>query len=108
LRTRDPFRQDILAEPRATRALAFPPGAAATGNAIIDHLAATGLIIDPLTVYYSGQSLGAIHGGMTVATNPRISKAGLNVGGGTVVDVFTNSPAFASTVSALLASLGIE
>src|SRR5262249_20384625 len=40
--------------------------------------------------------------------NPRISKAGLNVGGGTVVDVFTNSPAFASTVSALLASLGIE
>jgi hypothetical protein len=34
-------------------------------------------------------------------------KAGFNVGGGTVVDIFTNSPAFVDSTDALLASLGI-
>jgi hypothetical protein len=45
---------------------------------------------------------------MDVATNPRISKAAFNVGGGTIVDIFSNSPAFASTTDRLLAGLGIE
>jgi hypothetical protein len=43
-----------------------------------------------------------------VATNPRISKAALNVGGGTITDIFTNSPAFTAGTDALLASLGIQ
>jgi len=70
-------------------------------------MVARGVIIDPANVYYSGQSLGAIQGAMNVAANPRISKAVFNVGGGTLVDVFTNSPAFATQVNALLAGLGI-
>jgi hypothetical protein len=66
------------------------------------------MIVDPTTIFYSGQSLGAIQGAANVATNPRISKAALNVGGGTIVDVFTNSPAFAAQVDALLLGIGID
>ncbi len=107
-RTRDVFRQDIIDESQLVRAIAFvPAGPPPTGHAVFDRMAASGVIIDPTQVYYSGQSLGALHGTMTVAANPRISKAVLNVGGGTVVDVFTTSPAFASSVGALLAGLGI-
>src|SRR6185437_9296590 len=69
---------------------------------------ADAFIIDPTQIYYSGQSLGAIQGEADVATNPRITKAGFNVGGGTVVDVFTNSPAFVDQTDQLLASLGIQ
>jgi hypothetical protein len=108
-RTRDVFRQDIIDESQLVRALALvPSGPPPTGHTLFDRMAASGVIIDPGQIYYSGQSLGAIHGTMTVATNPRISKAVLNVGGGTVVDVFTTSPAFASSVGALLAGLGIS
>jgi hypothetical protein len=71
-------------------------------------MVASGLVIDPATVYYSGQSLGAIQGTVDVAANPRISKAVLNVGGGTLVDVFTTSPAFSPSVNKLLAGLGIS
>src|SRR5207237_1946143 len=44
---------------------------------------------------------------MDVAANPRIGKASLSVGGATITDIFTNSPAFAPSVTALLAGLGI-
>ncbi len=107
-RTRDTFRQDFIDESQLTRAIAFvPSGAPPTGHTVFDHMAGGGVIIDPTRIYFSGQSLGAIQGTGDVATNPRISKAGLNVGGGTVVDIFTNSPAFVDTTNALLASLGI-
>lgn len=107
-RTRDVFRQDIIDESQLVRAIAFiPAGPPPTGHGVFDRMAASGVIIDPGAIYYSGQSLGAIQGTMTVAANPRISKAVLNVGGGTVVDVFTTSPAFTSSVGALLAGLGI-
>lgn len=107
-RTRDTFRQDLIDESQLVRALAFAPsGAPPTGHAVFDHMVAQGVIIDPTKIYFSGQSLGAVQGTMDVATNPRISKAVLNVGGGTVVDIFTNSPAFVATTNALLASLGI-
>src|SRR5207245_3458893 len=66
------------------------------------------VIIDPGQVYFVGQSLGAIQGTMDVAANPRVSNAVLNVGGGTLVDVFTTSPAFSTSTNALLASLGIQ
>jgi hypothetical protein len=108
-RTRDVFRQDIIDESQLVRAIAFvPSGPPPTAHALFDRMALSGVIIDPTRVYYSGQSLGAIHGTMTVAANPRISKAALNVGGGTVVDVFTTSPAFSSSVGDLLAGLGIS
>ena len=107
-RTRDTLRQDLIDQSQVIRAIAFAPtGAPPTGHAVFDHMVAQGVIIDPATIYYSGQSLGAIQGVADVATNPRISKAGFNVGGGTIVDVFTQSPAFVANTNALLAGLGI-
>jgi hypothetical protein len=107
-RTRDTFRQDLIDESQLVRAIAFAPsGAPPTGHTVFDHMVARGVIIDPATIYFSGQSLGAIQGTMDVASNPRISRAGLNVGGGSVVDIFTTSPAFAPAVNQLLAGLGI-
>lgn len=109
-RTRDTFRQDQIDQSQLVRAIAFPPPSpvAATGyHTVFDHLLGEGVIIDAGKVYFSGQSLGAITGTLDVASNPRISKAVLNVGGGTLVDVFTNSPAFKDGVLLLLSSLGI-
>jgi hypothetical protein len=108
-RTRDTLRQDIIDESQLVRAAAFvPAGAPPTGHNLFDYMASKGVIIDPGKIYFVGQSLGAIQGTVDVATNPRISKAVLNVGGGTVVDVFTTSPAFSATTNGLLASLGIQ
>src|SRR5438128_3504376 len=108
-RTRDTLRQDIIDESQLVRAIAFvPTGAPPTGHGLFDYMAAQGAIIDPSKVYFVAQSLGAIQGTVDVATNPRISEAVLNVGGGTVVDVFTTSPAFSATTNALLAGLGIQ
>ena len=108
-RTRDSMRQDLIDQSQLVRALAFAPaGAPPTGHAVFDHMVARGVVIDPATIYYSGQSLGAIQGTMDVATNPRISKAVFNVGGGSIVDIFTSSPAFAAATDKLLAGLGIE
>jgi hypothetical protein len=111
-RTRDTLRQDIIDQSQLVRAIAFAPPASfaggATGHTVFDHMVANGaVVIDPTKVYYVGQSLGAIQGAANVAANPRISKAVLNVGGGTVVDIFTNSPAFAANTNQLLAGLGI-
>jgi hypothetical protein len=54
-----------------------------------------------------GQSLGAIQGTLDVATNPRFKRVVLNEAGATLLDIFTNSPAFTPQVNALLASLNI-
>jgi hypothetical protein len=110
-RSRDTFRQDIIDQSQLVRAIVFTaPAPPPTGHTVFDHMVAQGLIIDPTPgkVYFAGQSLGSIQGAADVAANPRISRAVLNVGGGTVVDTFTTSPAFASTVNALLAGLGIQ
>lgn len=108
-RTRDTLRQDLIDESQLVRAMAFAPaGAPPTGHAVFDHMAGKGVIIDPANIYFSGQSLGAIQGVMDVATNPRISKAAFNVGGGTLVDIFTNSPEFAPATNKLLSQLGIQ
>jgi len=107
-RTRDTFRQDLIDQSQLVRVLGFvPAGAPPQGHSVFDHMAVQGVIIDPAATYYSGQSLGSLQGAMDVAANPRISKAVFNVGGGTIVDVFTNSPAFAANTNALLAGLGI-
>ena len=119
-RTRDTMRQDMIDESQLIRAVAFVPSTQTPSSKIFSAVetyseTSTGVavpanlyVIDPGTVFFSGQSLGAINGAADVATNPRIAAAGLNVGGGTVVDVFTNSPAFVSETDALLASLGIQ
>ena len=108
-RSRDTFRQDIIDQSQLVRAIAFAPtGAPPTGHSVFDHMVARGVIIDPAKTYFAGQSLGSIQGTADVSANPRISRAVLNVGGGTVVDVFTTSPAFVSTTNALLAGLGVQ
>ena len=108
-RTRDTFRQDMIDQSQLVRAVAFAPtGAPPTGHNLFDHMIATGVIIDPTKIYFVGQSLGSIQGAADVAVNPRISEAVLNVGGGTVVDIFTTSPSFVTTTNTLLASLGIQ
>jgi hypothetical protein len=110
-RTRDTLRQDLIDESQLIRVMAFSPDPNKlppnSGHAVLDQMVQRGVIIDPATVYFSGQSLGAIQGTLDVATNPRISKAGLNVGGGTIVDIFTNSPAFSTQIDALLLGLHI-
>jgi hypothetical protein len=111
-RTRDTFRQDIIDQSQLIRAVVLTPPSpitGATGHSIFDRLLFTdNVIIDPRLIYYSGQSLGAIQGTLDVAANPRISKAVLNVGGGTIVDIFTNSPSFSAGTNQLLAGLGIK
>jgi hypothetical protein len=114
-RTRDTFRQDVIDQSQLIRAIAFAPtGLPPTGHVVFDHIfnhavttTGTAMIIDPTTIYFSGQSLGSIQGAMDVATNPRISRAAFNVGGGTVVDVFATAPAFAGLFAGLVTSLGI-
>ena len=106
-RTRDTLRQDIIDQSqlvRAVTAISSPT----LPNPLFDHTSAQGFIADPQNIVFAGQSLGAIQGTVDVAANPRISRAVLNVGGGTIVDVFTNSPAFVANTDALLASLGIQ
>ena len=107
-RTRDVLRQDLIDQSQLIRVMGFvPAGPPPTGHAVFDHMAGQGVIIDPATTFFSGQSLGSIQGAADVATNPRISRVGYNVGGGTIVDVFTTSPAFIKTTDALLAGLGV-
>jgi len=108
-RTRDTLRQDIIDQSQLVRAVAFAPtGPPPTGHPLFDYMVTKGVIIDPSRISFLGQSLGSIQGAADVAANPRINTAVLNVGGGTVVDVFTTSPAFSATTNALLASLGIQ
>jgi hypothetical protein len=106
-RTRDSLRQDIIDQSQLVRAVTAPsvPGGAA--NPLFDHMALQGFVIDPSKVSLVGQSLGAIQGAADVASNSRISNAVLNVGGGTIVDIFTNSPTFSAQTNVLLKSLKI-
>jgi hypothetical protein len=107
-RTRDVFRQNLLDQSALVLAMARPP--APFPQPAVDARAAllpAGVVIDPSAVRYLGISLGSLAGASVVASNPRLTGAVLNVGGGTAVDVFTTSPAFVSSIDALLAGLGI-
>lgn len=107
-RTRDTLRQDIIDQSQLVRAVTALSTPGAPANPLFDHMSAQGVIIDPQKIFFAGQSLGAIQGTVDVAANPRISRAVFNVGGGTIVDIFTNSPAFVANTDALLATLGIQ
>jgi len=108
-RTRDTFRQDVIDQSQLIHVLAVNPLAPPTGSAadIFNAIAATGVVIDPTRVYWVGQSMGGVTGTMDLAVNPRITKALFNVSGGSMVDIFTNAPAFASSIGGLLTALGI-
>lgn len=115
-RTRDTLRQDVIDQAQLIKVLAVDPSGLTRNppvpvpanqeifHAMLDNF---GVIIDPTKIYFIGQSLGAISGTLDVATNPRITKATLNVGGGTIVDVFRTSPSLSPRLNALLQGLGI-
>ncbi|HSM93338.1 MAG TPA: hypothetical protein VLT47_10655 [Anaeromyxobacteraceae bacterium] len=109
-RTRDAIRQDLIDQSGLVLALARPPTPwpQPAANPISSALAARCVAVDPTKVYFLGVSLGGMIGTNIAATNPRVSRAVLDVAGGTLVDVFTNAPAFASEVDALFLSLGID
>jgi hypothetical protein len=109
-RTRDAFRQNVIDVSALVLALARPPTGQAPqppGNPFLSQVNAAQptLLVDPTTAYYEGLSLGSISGTSAVASNPRISRASLSVGGGTVADVFTNSPSFQPQVALLFNTL---
>jgi hypothetical protein len=101
-RSRDTIRQDILDQSMLVRVLTTP-----TGAAVLSAAAGSAVAIDPRQVFYVGQSLGSIEGTPDLAANPRFSRAVLNVGGATIMDVLTTAPDFSASVAELLASLGI-
>ena len=101
-RTRDAIREDILDTSALVLALAPP---AVPSNPLAAELASKGIAVDPMKVYWVGQSLGGIYGVLNTAANPRVGRAVLDVPGATLVDIFANSPSFAPAVDALLASL---
>jgi hypothetical protein len=110
-RTRDTIRQDTIDFSQLIQVVEQTPAAPPIAGAdIFNALVGRGVIISPspATTFWVGQSLGSILGTLNVAANPRVSKAVFNVGGGTLVDTFTNAPAFKSSVDALFLSLGID
>jgi hypothetical protein len=106
-RTRDSLRQDIIDQSQLIHVLAVNPTAPPAGADIFTAISQTGVVIDPTKVYFVGQSLGGISGEVDVAVNPRVTKAVFNVAGGTIVDVFSNSPSLSPSLNALLTSIGI-
>ncbi len=103
--TRDALREDLLDESALVASLA--PLSAGAANPVSTELANNGVALDPSKVYWVGQSLGGILGTLNTAANPRFSKAVLNVPGGTLVDVFTQSPSFQTQVAAIFQSLNV-
>lgn len=98
-RTRDALRQNVLDVSALILALAPPTGPGTTFSA------SDFTTIDSSKVYWIGQSLGGILGTLNTAVNPRISRTVLNVPGGTVTDIFTQSTAFTAQTNALLLGL---
>ncbi len=101
-RTRDAIRGDLL--DTSALVLALAPPAAPTGP-LAAELQSKGVAVDAGKVSIIGQSLGGIDGVMNLATNPRFGRGVLNVPGGTLTDVFFNSPSFQAPLEALLASI---
>lgn len=101
-RSRDSIRQDFLDQSMLVRVLT-----STNGQAVLSAAADSAVAIDPNRVFYVGQSLGSVEGTGDLATNPRISRAVLNVGGATIMDILTTSPNLGGPFLAVLASIGI-
>jgi hypothetical protein len=103
-RSRDTVRQDILDQSMLVRVMTSANGQAAI-QAAVGNTAT--ISINPARVFYVGQSLGSIEGTVDLAPNPRFSRAVLNVGGATIMDILTTSPALSGSFLQVLASIGI-
>jgi hypothetical protein len=102
-RWRDTARQDILDQSMLVRVLR-----SANGSAVISAaLGGAPFAIDPAKVFFVGQSVGSIEGTVNLAAIPYVSRAALNVGGGTWVDIMSTSPAFRDVYAAGLKALQI-
>lgn len=73
-----------------------------------DWHGATGVRLDPETIHYAGQSLGAIIGAVWVAVTPEIDRAVLNVPGADMVDLFAESTYFGPQIAEYFADLEIR
>ena len=101
-RSRDSTRQDILDQSMLVRVLTTANGMTALSGA-----AGSPVVVDPTKVFYVGQSLGSLDGTTDLAANPRFSRAVLNVGGATIIDVLTTSPSLSGAFLQVLESIGI-
>lgn len=63
--------------------------------------------LDPDRIYYAGQSLGAIYGTVFSALEPGVSKAVLNVGGGSIVDIVRWGRSYREYALQFLAARGL-
>ncbi len=108
-RSRDTARQAWIDHTQVMQVLAPTPEAGPiAGNDFYNGLLAKGIIVNPLDISFLGQSLGSFFTTGSVAANPRVSRAVLNTNGGTMIDLFLNSPTYQPTADALLSSLGIN
>ena len=57
--------------------------------------------VDTTKIFYTGQSLGGIMGGIFLGTSPEIPRAVLNVPGADLIRLFDNSPSFRPQMDAL-------
>ncbi|WP_242344900.1 alpha/beta hydrolase [Anaeromyxobacter terrae] len=106
-RIRDAIREDLLDHSALVLAVARPPAGVPqqASNPLQTALAGSGVAVRPDQVYFAGVSLGGMIGTSLTATNPRIARSAFDVAGGTMVDVFTNAPAFRQRVGDLFAKL---
>jgi hypothetical protein len=66
-----------------------------------DWSAMLGRAVDTSRIYYSGQSLGGIMGGIFLGTSPDITRAVLNVPGADLIRMFDNSTFFSAQLDGL-------
>lgn len=109
---------DGLPDPSGTGAIAVSPFTIRDGlrQATVDHLtlirairAETTLLadLDPDTISYAGQSLGAIMGANLLPYVPDLNAAALNVGGGSIVHMLFLNPTFSGRLNPALVSAGV-
>jgi hypothetical protein len=105
-RVRDSMRQSVVDISALAKALA-PIGQ--SGDAFAAELAARGLAVDFSRVYFVGHSYGAITGGVSLAVNPRLTRAVTYAGGATGMDVFSNpGSVYSAALNGLLGGAGIQ
>jgi hypothetical protein len=104
-RVRDAFRQYLFDVSALTLALSRPPGTPVPAGDPLAAVLPAGVIVDPSAIYYEGISWGSINGASVLATHPRITRAALSVGGGTLVDALVTSPTYRPGFDQLLPSL---
>lgn len=108
--TRDNFREQVIDLEMLMKVL---KSTAATNleNQLKKGLASTTFKLDTAKINYAGQSLGSILGTLWNSVSPDTNNVALNVGGGALVKLFTDSPTLAPQKAALvegLAATGVQ